>query len=249
MHRNVLENYLNQLLEISRFEDYCPNGLQVEGRAAVGRIVCGVTASQALLDAAVAREADALIVHHGYFWRGEDPRVVGIRRRRLATLLRADISLLAYHLPLDVHPVLGNNAQLARRMAWQAEGRFGEQEVGVIGTVGAHARTASDVAAQLGEVLGRTPLLVGDGARAVTRIAWCTGAAQSLFDDAIAAGCDAFVSGEISEQTVHLARESGVPYIAAGHHASERYGVEALGAHLAEKFGLTCEFIDVDNPV
>ncbi|MCB1961268.1 MAG: Nif3-like dinuclear metal center hexameric protein [Rhodocyclaceae bacterium] len=249
MELRALERYLGELLNVAALRDYCPNGVQVEGRAAVRRIVCGVTASQALLDAAVAREADAVLVHHGYFWRGEDPRVAGIRKQRLATLLKADISLLAYHLPLDVHPALGNNVQLALRMGWSPEERFGEQSIGVIGAPAVMGETAATLAAALGRMLGRESLLVGDGARPVKRVAWCTGAAQSLFDDAIAAGCDVFVSGEISEQTVHLARESGVSYVAAGHHATERYGVQALGAHLAAEFGLACEFVDVDNPV
>lgn len=249
MQLNELQRYLDSLLDVAAMKDYCPNGLQVEGRAEVGRIVCGVTASQALLDAAVARGADAVMVHHGYFWRGEDARVVGLRKRRLRTLLTHDISLLAYHLPLDVHPELGNNAQLARRMGWTATGSFGEQSLGQIGHM-AQALPADAVAEALTRSLRREALLVGDGARTVHRIAWCTGAAQSMFESAVAAGCDLFVSGEISEQTVHLARESGVPYIAAGHHATERYGIQALGEHLAQAgLGLVCEFIDVDNPV
>ena len=232
-----LQRYLDTLLNVTAMKDYCPNGLQVEGRPEVARVVCGVTASQALLDAAVERQADAVLVHHGYFWRGEDARVVGLRKRRLSTLLRHDISLLAYHLPLDVHPELGNNAQLARLMGWTATASFGEQSLGLIGDV-PQALPAR-----------REAQLVGDGDRVVRRVAWCTGAAQSFLESAVAAGCDVFVSGEISEPTVHLARESGVPYIAAGHHATERYGIQALGEHLAEQFGLACQFVDIDNPV
>ena len=248
MQLGELQRYLDTLLNVAAMKDYCLNGLQVEGRPEVTRIICGVTASQALLDAAVAREADAVLVHHGYFWRGEDARVVGLRKRRLGTLLAHDISLFAYHLPLDAHPDLGNNAQLARRMGWTTSGTFGEQSLGLIGEV-PQVVSADEIAGQLGRVLGREPLRVGDGARPVRRVAWCTGAAQSMFESAIAAGCDVFVSGEISEPTVHLARESGVPYIAAGHHATERYGVQALGEHLARQFGLECPFVDVDNPV
>ena len=248
MQLGELQRYLDTLLNVAAMKDYCPNGLQVEGRPEVTRIICGVTASQALLDAAVAREADAVLVHHGYFWRGEDARVVGLRKRRLGTLLAHDISLFAYHLPLDAHPDLGNNAQLARRMGWTTSGTFGEQSLGLIGEV-PQVVSADEIAGQLGRVLGREPLRVGDGARPVRRVAWCTGAAQSMFESAIAAGCDVFVSGEISEPTVHLARESGVPYIAAGHHATERYGVQALGEHLARQFDLECPFVDVDNPV
>ncbi|TVT47747.1 MAG: Nif3-like dinuclear metal center hexameric protein [Denitromonas halophila] len=248
MQLTELQRYLDVLLNVAAMKDYCPNGLQVEGRAEVARVVCGVTASQALLDAAVERQADAVLVHHGYFWRGEDARVVGLRKRRLGTLLRHDISLLAYHLPLDVHPELGNNAQLARRMGWMVTGSFGEQSLGLIGDVPV-AQPARALAAQLGATLGREAQWVGDGDRVVRRVAWCTGAAQSFLESAVAAGCDAFVSGEISEPTVHLARESGVPYIAAGHHATERYGIQALGEHLAEQFGLDCPFVDIDNPV
>jgi dinuclear metal center YbgI/SA1388 family protein len=222
--------------------------MQVEGRPEIRSIVCGVTANQALIDAAVAAHADALLVHHGWFWRGEDGRVVGIRRKRLKALLENDISLFAYHLPLDAHADLGNNAQLAKLMAWTVDGRFAEQDLGFLGHA-AVAASAEELARQLGARLGRAPMLVGNAARKVERIAWCTGAAQSFFEQAIVAGADAFVSGEISEQTVHLAQESGVPYIAAGHHATERYGVQALGAHLARHCGIECRFVEIDNPV
>ena len=245
MDRNELAAYLDALLECGRFRDYCPNGLQVEGRAEVRRIVCGVSASQTLLEAALAAGADAVLVHHGWFWRGEDGRVTGIRRARLKTLLANDLNLFAYHLPLDAHAEFGNNAQLARRMGWTVDGRFGEQDIGFLGRT---RGTAGELADRLALELGRLPLLVGDPARGIERIAWCSGGAQGYFEQAIAAGADAYVSGEISEQTTHLARESGVPYIAAGHHATERYGVQALGAHLAERFGLECRFVDIDNP-
>lgn len=248
MKREELVSYLEQLLETGRFRDYCPNGLQVEGRAEIRRIVSGVTASQALLDAAVARGADAVLVHHGYFWRGEDGRVVGLRRERLKTLLANDINLLAYHLPLDAHPELGNNAQLARRLGWEPAGRFGDQEIAWYGRPGAPVSTA-DLARHLAVALDREPLLIGDPAREVRRIAWCSGGAQGYFEQAIALGVDAYVSGEISEPTVHLARESGVAYLACGHHATERGGVEALAAHLAGRWGLDCEFVDIPNPV
>ncbi|MBA3902931.1 MAG: Nif3-like dinuclear metal center hexameric protein [Rhodocyclaceae bacterium] len=248
MQRAELERHLDQHLEAARFRDYCPNGLQVEGRAEVNRIICGVTASQDLIGAAIAAGADAILVHHGWFWRGEDGRVNGIRKSRLKALLAHDISLFAYHLPLDAHAELGNNAQLAKRMGWTIEGRFAEQDVGFLGSAPG-AATAGELAQQLAAKLGRAPMLVGDAARRLRRIAWCSGGAQGWFEQAIASGADAYVSGEISEQTVHLARESGVPYIAAGHHATERYGVRALGAHLEERFGLECRFVDIDNPV
>ncbi len=247
MQRDELADYLDECLEAARFRDYCPNGLQVEGRAEVRRVVCGVTASQALLEAAVARDADAVLVHHGWFWKSEDGRVTGFRKRRMATLLAHDISLLAYHLPLDAHAELGNNAQLASRLDWRVEGRFGEQEIGFLGATA--AKTAGELTAALEQALGRTPQLVGDSARPLKRIAWCSGGAQGYFEEAIAAGADCFISGEISEQTVHLARETGIPYIAAGHHATERYGVQALGDHLQEKFGMDCTYVEIDNPV
>ena len=248
MKREQLVEYLDGLLQPAKFRDYCPNGLQVEGRADVGRIIAGVTASQALLDVAVARGADAILVHHGYFWKGEDGRITGIRRQRLKTLLAHDISLLAYHLPLDAHPELGNNAQLAARLGWLPDGRFGEQDIAWLGSVG-EPTTAAQLCDQLADELARTPMLVGDAGRPVRRLGWCTGGAQGYFEQAIALGVDAFVSGEISEQTVHLARESGVAFLACGHHATERYGVAALAEHLTRHCGLQCEFVDLDNPV
>ncbi len=248
MHRDELRDYLDEWLQVAKFRDYCPNGLQVEGRADIQRIVCGVTASQALLNAAVEKKADAILVHHGYFWKGEDGRIVGIRKSRLASLLMHDISLFAYHLPLDAHSEVGNNAQLAEKMGWAIEGSFGDQQIGLIGNPG-RSLTANEVLVQAERVLMRKALLVGDASRNIKKVAWCTGGAQGYFEQAIAAGADLYVSGEISEQTTHLARESGVPYIAAGHHATERYGVQALGAHLAKQFGIACEFVDIDNPV
>jgi dinuclear metal center YbgI/SA1388 family protein len=248
MKREELVSYLDGLMAPGKFRDYCPNGLQVEGCSEITRLVAGVTASQALLDAAVDRHAEAILVHHGYFWKGEDGRVTGIRRNRLATLLANDINLLAYHLPLDAHPELGNNAQLARRLGWLPEGRFGEQDIAWLGTV-AEPCDLSALAVKVASVLGREPMVIGDGRRPIRRIAWCSGGAQGYFEQAIALGVDAYLSGEISEQTVHLARESGVAYLAAGHHASERFGVQALAEHLAQQFGIACDFVDLDNPV
>lgn len=248
MQLTALTAHLDELLEPAKFKDYCPNGLQVEGRAEVSRVLCGVTASQALLDRAVCGGFDAVFVHHGYFWRGEDGRVTGIRKRRLATLLTNDISLLAYHLPLDAHPVLGNNAQLGALAGWDGEGLFGEQALGWLGSPGA-GKTACKLVSELEVCLNRRPMLIGDPDRVVRRLAWCSGGAQSYFEAAIAAGADLFVSGEISEQTVHLARETGVAYVAAGHHATERYGARAIASHLKECLGLEVEFADIDNPV
>ena len=248
MNIKELIDYTGQILEVERFRDYCPNGLQVEGRQEVRSIVTGVTASMALLESAREAGADMVLVHHGYFWRNEDPRVVGIKHKRLRFLLTHEINLAAYHLPLDAHPELGNNAQLARLLGLNVEGVAGEQSLVWHGSLPV-AESLWDFQQRLGGELQRQPQVVGDLKRQVRRVAWCTGAAQQYLETAIALGVDVFVSGEISEQTVHLARESGVSYIAAGHHATERYGVQALGQHLAQHFGLTHQFVDIENPV
>lgn len=249
MMRNQLAAYLAEKLDITRFRDFCPNGLQVEGRAEIGTIVSGVTANLALLEAAIASDADAVLVHHGYFWRGEDPRVIGQKQARLKLLLTHDINLFAYHLPLDMHAEFGNNAQLARQLGLQADARFGEDDLGWLGSAGPAIRTVADLALEIEKRLGRQPLVIGDPSQKLDRLAWCTGAAQNLLADAIAAGASAYISGEISEPTVHLARESGVAYLSCGHHATERYGVQAVGEHLAAQFGIAHRFIDIDNPV
>ncbi|MDH0144039.1 Nif3-like dinuclear metal center hexameric protein [Aquipseudomonas alcaligenes] len=247
---STLVEEADRFLNAARIADYCPNGLQVEGRPQVRRIVSGVTASQALLDAAVEAEADVVLVHHGYFWKGEDARVTGMKRRRLQTLLGHDISLLAYHLPLDLHPEVGNNVQLARQLEITVEGSLDPDNPKVVGLLGSLAEpmTARDFARRVQEVLGREPLLV-EGAGMVRRIGWCTGGGQGYIDDAIAAGVDLFLTGEASEQTFHSARENGVSFIAAGHHATERYGVQALGDYLARRFAIEHLFIDCLNPV
>ncbi|MEF9944008.1 MAG: Nif3-like dinuclear metal center hexameric protein [Burkholderiaceae bacterium] len=249
MRRRELTAILDGLLEPGRFRDYCPNGLQVEGRDEISRVVTGVTASLALIESAVELKADAILVHHGWFWRGEDPRVVATRKQRLALLLAHDINLFAYHLPLDAHPVLGNNAQLALRLGLVKDASFGEQDLGAVGGFAdGGSTTASAFAERVAQQLARTPTLVGDGRREVRRVAWCTGGAQGMFDNAIAAGADLYLSGEISEPTAHLAREAGVAYLAAGHHATERYGVVALGDWLARDHGLEHRAVEIDNP-
>ncbi|GAP35299.1 Nif3-like dinuclear metal center hexameric protein [Piscinibacter sakaiensis] len=247
VHRSELESHLNALLDTGRFRDYGPNGLQVEGRAEVRRLVSGVTASLALIEAAVEAGADALLVHHGLFWRGQDGRVTGWMRQRLARLLAHDINLYAYHLPLDAHPVLGNNARLGALLGWQADGRFGEQDLGVIGDA-ADTPSLAALQARVAERLGRTPLVVPGDGRPLRRIAWCTGGAQGYFEAAIAAGADAYLTGEISEPQAHLARETGVAFLACGHHATERYGAPAVGEAVARQFGLEHRFIEVPNP-
>lgn len=245
--RNELLRGLDGLLQPERFKDYGPNGLQVEGKDSIQRIVSGVTASRALIEVAIAARADALFVHHGLFWRGQDGRIVGWMKERLRLLLAHDISLFAYHLPLDAHPELGNNAQLGRVLGWQADQRFGEQELGCVAP--AAFADAQALAAHVERVLGRAATLVpGDSARAIRRVAWCTGGAQGFFEAAIGAGADAFITGEISEPQAHLARETGVAFIAAGHHATERYGAPAVAAHMAAQYGLEHQFIDIANP-
>lgn len=245
---NELRDYIGSLLEVGRFRDYCPNGVQVEGRAEIRRIATGVTASQRLLEAALAWGADAVLVHHGYFWRGEEATLVGVRKQRIARLLREDVSLMAYHLPLDAHPELGNNAQLAQRLGMVEQGRFGEQDLGCYGEL-VRPGLLNELASQVGEVLQRKPLVIGAGERAVRRIAWCSGGAQDYFEQAIALGVDAYLTGEISERHAHLAEETGVAFIAAGHHATERYGVQALGNHLGARFGVEHRFFDMEVPV
>jgi dinuclear metal center YbgI/SA1388 family protein len=243
--RNQIESYLATLLAVERFKDYGPNGLQVEGRGEVSRLVSGVTASRALIDAAIEAEADAILVHHGLFWRGQDGRLTGWLAERVKRLMAHGINLLAYHLPLDAHAEFGNNAQLGLRLGVVADARFGEQELGFAGPA---ALTLDALALRAQATLGRAPLVLPGDGRALTRIGWCTGGAQGYFEAAIAAGVDAFITGEVSEPQAHLARETGVAFLACGHHATERYGAPALAAHVAERFGFEHLFIDIENP-
>ncbi len=242
-----IDLYLSALLQIANYKDYGPNGLQVEGRTEVRRLITGVTASGALIDAAIEAQADAVLVHHGLFWRGQDGRVTGWLKQRLSRLLAHDISLFAYHLPLDAHAEFGNNAQFGARLGVVADARFGEQGLGFVGTLAEPVALAA-LMAQWHRVSGRGPIGVEGDGRPLSRIAWCTGGAQSYFEAAIAAGADVFLTGEISEPQAHVARETGVAFVACGHHASERYGVQALGAHLAARFGIEHRFVDIDNP-
>ena len=234
------------LLQPERFKDYGPNGLQVEGREEISSIVSGVTASRALIEAAIDAQADAIFVHHGLFWRGQDGRVTGWMKQRLQLLLAHDINLFAYHLPLDAHPTLGNNAQLGAQLGWAAQGQFGEQDLGCIGA--ADFSTAQQLAQHVESVLNRPVTLVSPGQSAIKKVAWCTGGAQGYFEAAIAAGADAYITGEISEPQAHYAREMGVAYLACGHHATERYGAPAVAAHVAAALGLRHQFIDIPNP-
>lgn len=244
-----LERHLNQWLKPDEFKDYCPNGLQLDAGQPITRVGLGVTANQALIDAAVEADCDALLVHHGWFWKGESQPLTGIKGQRVRTMLNAGMSLLAYHLPLDAHPTLGNNVGLAEAMGWTRTGPLQPEAKHSVGDVGVVAQPCSgaQLQAQLSQVLGQDALWI-DGGCEINRLAWCTGAAQSFFQSAIDQGVNAFVTGEISEPMVHLAREAGVHYFAAGHHATERFGVQRLGQALARD-GLECQFIDIPSPV
>ncbi|MES2579114.1 MAG: Nif3-like dinuclear metal center hexameric protein [Pseudomonadota bacterium] len=253
MKLDDLKNYLNQLLQPERFSDYCPNGLQVEGRPEVQHIVTGVTASYNLLEAAFKANADAILVHHGYFWRGESMPIIGIKKRRIQFLLQHDISLLAYHLPLDAHLEFGNNVMLAKKLGltiknWVGQKTKNEPNLIALAEL-SQQQPLKDFVATLNQALNRVALVIGDLEQPIQKIALCTGAAQGYIEQAVEAGADVYISGEISEPTVHIAREAGISYISAGHHATERYGIQALGEHLAKKFGLMHTFIDCDNPV
>lgn len=246
MRNFELENIVNQLLNTAAFSDYAPNGLQVEGRSEVRKVVTGVTACQALLDEAVRLQADAVLVHHGYFWKSESPAIKGMKRNRLKTLLANDINLYGWHLPLDGHAQLGNNALLAQLLDIEVRG-----EIALLLPWGElpDSPTGEQLAQRIEQRLGRTPLHCGDNApERIRRIAWCTGGGQGYIDDAIAYGVDAFITGEVSEKTIHSARENGVHFFAAGHHATERAGIRALGEWLAANHGLDVTFVDIDNP-
>lgn len=241
---------LTRLLQPERFKDYCPNGLQVEGTKSVKKLITGVTASQAFIDAAIERSADTLLVHHGYFWRGEEQTIVGMKKKRVQTLLAHDLNLFAFHLPLDAHPELGNNAQLGKLLSLNiidCIGKPGDLALVMIGEL-TGSLSYAQFAELLSSKLNRPAIGVQADERQIRKVAWCTGAAQNYFDIAVNAGVDAFITGEISEPSAHIARETGVHFFAAGHHATERYGVQAVGNYLANKFAIEHEFIDIDNP-
>lgn len=244
----ILGEWFDANLQPGRFNDYCPNGLQAEGTRPIRKLICGVSASLALIDAARQAGGDALLVHHGWFWRGEDPRLIGTQLARTRALLTSGMHLFAYHLPLDAHPEMGNNAQLGARLGWRTDGRLGQHDL-ISWHQFERPTSAQAVSRLLRQRLGQTPLAVGALDRPIARIAWCTGAAQDMIVEAAAAGADGFISGEISERTTHLARELGISYFAAGHHATERFGVQALAHAAAEALGFDQRFIDDPNPV
>ncbi len=246
---NQLVSYINQLLDIHSFKDYAPNGLQVEGKSSIQCVVTGVTASMELIEAAIKLKADAILVHHGYFWRNEPLEITGMKYQRIKALMDYDINLLGYHLPLDAHPELGNNVQLAHHLGINIEGAMRMQGTD-LGNIGSFPEELSlqALSNKIETALSRKPLAISAGEHPIKTVAWCTGGAQHYINDAVALGVDAYISGEISENTTHIARESGIHYFAAGHHATERYGVQALGEHLADKFNIEHHFVDCDNP-
>jgi dinuclear metal center YbgI/SA1388 family protein len=245
MQRQALQAYIDELLEVNLYQDYAPNGLQVEGKSEIKKIVTGVTANQALIDAAIRLNADAILVHHGYFWKSEPQQIIGFKKRRIKSLLVNDINLFGYHLPLDGHAELGNNAQLGK--LWQLDNI--EQD-GLVFTAKLETPiSVEEFYDRVYETLDRKPLWLQGGPGILKTVSWCSGGAQGYIDKAIAKGADLFISGEVSEQTTHLAQECGIHYFAAGHHATERLGIKALGEHLSEKFNLDVTFIDIDNPV
>lgn len=251
MQRKKLVNQLTELLKPFQINDFCPNGLQVEGKSEIKKVITGVTASQALIDAAIEKQADAILVHHGYFWKGEDQPITGMKKRRIQSLLAHDINLLAYHLPLDVHPELGNNAQLGEILDLVVERPlepWNKNSVAVKGKLKT-PMTVSEFTQLIENKLERTPLVNQAGDHEIKTIAWCTGGGQSFIDLAASQGIDAYLTGEASEQTIHSSNEQGIHFFAAGHHATERYGVKALGEYLADKYDLDVEFIDINNPV
>lgn len=250
MQRHELHNILETLLSPSQVKDFCPNGLQVEGKSEIKKVVTGVTASQALIDQAIAKGADAILVHHGYFWKGENQAITGMKKRRIHALLAADVNLFAYHLPLDIHPTLGNNAQLAKLLGIEIQGGMesGATSVPVWGRL-EQPMSGAQFAQKIEQVLGRKPLTSLVREEQISTVGLCTGGGQGYIDLAASQGLDAYLTGEASEQTIHSSREQGIDFFAAGHHATERYGAKALGEYLAQHYDLDVEFIDIDNPV
>lgn len=249
MQRDELLSTLEEYLSSALIKDYCPNGLQIEGAKDVQKITTGVTASQALIDAAIANGSDMLLVHHGYFWKGETPTITGMKQRRIKSLLANNISLVAYHLPLDVHHETGNNAQLANLLGLENVIDLPVSPQGIVkmGKL-ATPQTLQQFAKKVTSLLHRAPLVEGSTDRIIQKVALCTGGGQNYIEQAAQAGADVFLTGEVSEQTIHFARENDIAFIAAGHHATERYGVKALGEYIAREFSLAVEFIDIDNP-
>lgn len=251
MQRDTLLQDLNNYLKSVQFADYAPNGLQVEGKAAVRRVCTAVTASLEIIELAIALQADVLLVHHGFFWRGESSIISGMKRKRLSRLLAHDINLIAYHLPLDVHPLIGNNACIGKLLqADQIVQHAHEKIDGLIWSGHLQApQSAETFSKTLTNLFQQTPIHLSGGKNPIAKVAWCSGAAQDFIVQAAALGMDAYISGEVSERTYYLAKELGIHYFACGHHATERFGIQALGTYLQSQYGLEVQFIDVDNPI
>ena len=250
MNNLELEQLINQKLSSDKINDYAPNGLQVEGKTEIKKIITGVTATQALIDYAIRQNADAILVHHGYFWKSENPCIRGMKGKRIKALLVNDMNLYGYHLPLDVHPELGNNAQLATLLDIENLQPLekGAVSIPVWGEL-KEPMTGENFAEKIEKVLNRKPLIcIENGPHLIRKIGICTGGGQGYIDLAAEQGCDAFITGEVSEQTIHSAREQGLHFFSAGHHATERYGIKALGEWLAKEYGFDVEFKDIDNP-
>lgn len=247
-----LEKILNDKLEAYKIKDYAPNGLQIEGKHEIKKIITGVTASQRLIDCAIEKGADLILVHHGYFWRNEDMRIINMKYRRIASLIKNDINLMGYHLPVDMAPSIGNNARLGQLLEIEDVQGLDPFEVNPLILKGRLKTPISggEFAKVIEKALDREPLHIApESDKLISTIAWCSGGAQDYIDKAAEFGVDAYLSGEISERTTHSARELDIHYYAAGHHATERYGIEALGEWLAAEYHLDVEFIDCDNPV
>ncbi|CAC9496920.1 GTP cyclohydrolase 1 type 2 homolog YbgI [uncultured Gammaproteobacteria bacterium] len=245
VNQEILAGYCQQYLRVDKFDDYCPNGLQIQGKPDIKKIISGVSANQDLIDAAIDEKADALFVHHGFFWKNEASEIIGIKKNRIKALLDNDINLYAYHLPLDAHTTVGNNIQLAQRLNIKNPEPIGDTLV----WQGEVETTLSKLSNTIEQALNRVPLVFGDDDKSLKRIAWCTGGAQSYIEHAININADCFITGEVSEQIPAIALENNIAFVSAGHHATERYGVQALCQHLSQKFNLKCQFIDINNQV
>jgi dinuclear metal center YbgI/SA1388 family protein len=245
VNQEILAGYCQQYLRVDKFDDYCPNGLQIQGKPDIKKIISGVSANQDLIDAAIDEKADALFVHHGFFWKNEASEIIGIKKNRIKALLDNDINLYAYHLPLDAHTTVGNNIQLAQRLNIKNPEPIGDTLV----WQGEVETTLSKLSNTIEQALNRVPLVFGDDDKSLKRIAWCTGGAQSYIEHAININADCFITGEVSEQIPAIAFENNIAFVSAGHHATERYGVQALCQHLSQKFNLKCQFIDINNQV
>lgn len=251
IQRDELTAFLDDYLACALFNDYSPNGMQIEGKSEIRRICTAVTACHDIIQRANHLKADALLVHHGYFWRGEAPVLTGMMRQRVGSIISHDLNLFAYHLPLDCHQDIGNNACIGRLLDVHDRSSHAVNKIPDILWSGSFQSSvdSSALMQQLTHLLNRQPLHVSGSNKKIKRIAWCSGSAQDFIVDAHRLGVDAYISGEVSERTYYQAQELGIHYFACGHHATERFGIQALGRLLSERFALTHAFLDSDNPV